>query len=126
MPSLGSNHGFEQCQNLIRQAETLVQESRDTFWVPIGDNGEEIDNGEQLSDLEFLAKEIYLRHIKAYNLNNQNPGDNLNQKSLNAMWSNNEASIQPAQPKHQLIFTMTRMKLWPKAFALVRSQPCRQ
>ncbi|KAL7504130.1 hypothetical protein ACHAXN_001831 [Cyclotella atomus] len=95
--SLSSNQGFEQCQNLIRQAETLVQESRDTFWVPIGDNGEAMDNGEQLSDLELLAKDIYLRHIKAYNLNTQNPGNNLNQKSLNVKRSDNEASISGAE-----------------------------
>ena len=70
IPSLSSSDGVQHCQNLVRQAEALVDESRETFWVPVGDDELEISGkDEDLSDLELLAKAVYLQHVKSYNLN---------------------------------------------------------
>ena len=68
IPSLSSlSTGVELCQRLIRQAEALVEESRDTFWLPIDDQSSSKKDGD-LCDLELLAREIYQRHVNAYNL----------------------------------------------------------
>ncbi|KAL7486381.1 hypothetical protein ACHAW6_011973 [Cyclotella cf. meneghiniana] len=60
----------ERCQRLIRQAEALVELSRDTFWMPVDDRVDESSPSAAAgwSDLEILAKEIYRRHVRAYDL----------------------------------------------------------
>lgn len=66
-------------QSLIRQAEILVGESKETFWMPALDEMDysDGDDGEQQKqqqnnwcDLERLAREIYQHHVKSYRLNN--------------------------------------------------------
>ena len=70
IPSLSSSHGVQHCQNLIRQAEVLVEKSRETFWVPVDENDSEIwEKDRGLSDLELLAKAVYCQHVKSYNMN---------------------------------------------------------
>ena len=87
IPSLSSSPGSDQCHSLIRQAEALVEESRETFWVPIDDDESSVEDSD-LCDLELLAREIYKRHLIAYNLNtrrlNEKRGiqDNLHPKHL--------------------------------------------
>mmetsp|Transcript_17215 Transcript_17215/g.26977 ORF Transcript_17215/g.26977 Transcript_17215/m.26977 type:complete len:589 (+) Transcript_17215:58-1824(+) len=69
LPALTKN--VTMCQSLIRQAELLVGESKETFWMPALD---EMDCSEQQQqpqkkdwcDLEILAREIYQHHVKSY------------------------------------------------------------
>eukprot|EP00956_Cyclotella_meneghiniana_P021165 scaffold38136_cov69-Cyclotella_meneghiniana.AAC.5 len=71
IPELSTNEAADlSCRNLIRQAEALIDYSRDTFWLPIGnDDGQDSNDDTEWSDLEILARTIYLRHVNAYNLN---------------------------------------------------------
>lgn len=70
IPSLSSNLGLDRCHNLIREAEALIEISRDTFWLPIVDDVEKgPSKGSDLCELELLAKEVYTHHLSVYNLN---------------------------------------------------------
>jgi hypothetical protein len=90
IPSLCSSQGTEHCQRLICQAEALVEESRDTFWIPIDDNEEESRNDKRdWCDLEKLAIEVYKRHVKAYNLcsgHSAKKGDTQDETTPGAEW----------------------------------------
>lgn len=79
LPTLALDEGAR--QSLIREAEVLVGESKETFWVPALDEMDYNDGGDgeqqqqQLQqhnwcDLERLAWEIYQHHVKSYCLNN--------------------------------------------------------
>ena len=59
---------MKMCEDLIRQAEVLVGESKETFWVPASDdkNCSEDEKEEDWCDLEILAREIYQQHVRAY------------------------------------------------------------
>lgn len=71
LPALTKNVTL--CQSLIRQAEVLVGESKETFWMPALDEMD-CSEGEQEQqqpkkdwcDLEILAREIYQHHVKSY------------------------------------------------------------
>ncbi|KAL3804856.1 hypothetical protein HJC23_006628 [Cyclotella cryptica] len=60
--------GVKRCQSLIRQAEALVENSHDTFWMPIDNDDGDLSPSTDWSDLEILAKKIFQRHVTAYNL----------------------------------------------------------
>ncbi|KAL7553325.1 hypothetical protein ACHAWF_016620 [Thalassiosira exigua] len=64
--------GDNLCQNLIRQAEALIECSRDTFWVP--DHAEQTSESEWC-DLELLAMQIYRKHVKSYSLKGCSEGE---------------------------------------------------
>jgi len=70
LPTLTKN--VTMCQSLIQQAEALVGESKETFWMPAFDEMD-CSEGEQQQkdwcDLEILAREIYQHHVKSYCLN---------------------------------------------------------
>ena len=92
IPALSINDGADiLCRNLIRQAEALIKESRDTFWVPIGnDDGQNSKDNTEWCDLERLARTIYLRHVNAYNLNShtletKNVNDSLRPKHIESI-----------------------------------------
>lgn len=71
LPALSKNSAM--CQSLIRQAEVLVGESKETFWMPALDEMDCSEGGQQTKDwcgLEILAREIYQHHVKAYCLDN--------------------------------------------------------
>ncbi len=71
LPALTTNATL--CHSLIRQAEVLVGESKETFWMPALDEMD-CSEGEQQQqqpkkdwcDLEILAREIYQHHVKTY------------------------------------------------------------
>jgi hypothetical protein len=67
IPTLTNNETM--CQSLIRQAEVLVGESKETFWMPC------IEDEQQQKgwcDLEILARDIYKYHVESYRLDNGN------------------------------------------------------
>jgi hypothetical protein len=68
----------------------LVEESRDTFWIPIDDNEEESSNDTRdWCDLEKLAIEVYKCHVKAYNLcsgHSAKKGDTQDETTPGAEW----------------------------------------
>lgn len=65
LPSLTKNEMMR--QSLIRQAEVLVGESKETFWMPCSEDEQQQQQPlKDWCDLEILAREIYKHHVKSY------------------------------------------------------------
>ena len=65
------------CQSLIQQAEVLVGESKETFWMPALDEmdcSEDEQQQKDWCDLEILAREIYQHHVRSYCLDSNDVG----------------------------------------------------
>ena len=57
------------CQHLIRQAELLIDFSKETFWIPHDKmNCDDINGDYEWCDLEVLAMQIYKQHVQSYSL----------------------------------------------------------